>query len=248
MRALLLAAGIGARLRPLTYTTPKCLVPVCGRPLLDYWLDLLFCAGFERVLVNTHWLPDQVEAHIRRSPWGDRVDQVHEPILLGTAGTIGANRSYFSGHTFFAAHADNIGDIEVESLLQAHARRPAGCVMTMLAFRADDPTSCGILELDSRAVVTRFWEKQQDPPGNLANAAVYVLEPEVVDLIVATGASDFSTEIIPRLLGRILAVETKGYLRDVGTPESLQKANRDYNSPRSGVGRAAWHAAASPRR
>src|ERR1700749_2685580 len=100
MRALLLAAGTGRRLRPLTNTTPKCLVPVHGRPLLDYWLDLVFEGGVERALLNTHWLPDQVQAHVAASRWRSRIDLVHESNLLGTGGTVLANRAWFQGEDF----------------------------------------------------------------------------------------------------------------------------------------------------
>ena len=87
-RALLLAAGLGTRLRPLTNHVPKCLVPIKGKPLLGYWLDLLLRAGIERVLVNTHYLPDPVRRFCAESPWANRIDLVHEESLAGTAGTI----------------------------------------------------------------------------------------------------------------------------------------------------------------
>jgi mannose-1-phosphate guanylyltransferase len=93
MRALLLAAGIGSRLRPLTETVPKCLVPIHGRPLLDYWLELLFSGGTERVLINTHWLADHVRDYVASCRWRPRIDLVHEGTLLGTGGTILANRA-----------------------------------------------------------------------------------------------------------------------------------------------------------
>ena len=99
MRALLLAAGIGSRLRPLTDTTPKCLVPVHGRPLLDYWLDLVFQGGIERVLLNTHWLAPQVYDHVATSRWVARIDLVHEDALLGTGGTVLANRGWFQNRS-----------------------------------------------------------------------------------------------------------------------------------------------------
>src|ERR1700722_2511913 len=187
MRALLLAAGMGSRLRPITDTTPKCLVPVHGKPLLDYWLELLFGAGVERVLINTHWLSDKVRDHVALSPWRSLIDLVHEPHLLGTGGTVLANRRYFGEAPFLVAHADNLTDFDVAALIGAHEKRPPGCVMTMLAFRTDDPSSCGILELDSRGVVVGFHEKVANPPGNLANGAVYVIGPEVVARLVETG-------------------------------------------------------------
>lgn len=230
MRALLLAAGLGTRLRPLTETVPKCLVPIHGKPLLDYWFEHLFAAKVERVLVNLHWLPDTVRAHVAGSPYRDRVDLVHEPELLGTGGTVLANRDWLGGKPFLLAHADNLTDFDVAQLLDRHAGRPAHCAMSMLAFRTDDPRSCGILGLDEDNVVQSFHEKVQDPPGNLANAAVYVCEPEIDAFIAGLGKPviDFSTEVIPAFIGRILAVETAGYHRDIGSIASLQAAEREF--------------------
>ncbi|HRD75889.1 MAG TPA: nucleotidyltransferase family protein [Hyphomicrobiaceae bacterium] len=233
MRALLLAAGMGTRLRPLTLSVPKCLVAVHGRPLLDYWLDLLFGAGIDRAAVNCHWLAERVVAHVGASPWRDRVDLVHETELLGTGGTILANRQWLAGGPFLVAHADNLTDFNVAALIAAHSSRPIGCAITMLAFRTDDPRSCGILELDHRGVVQAFHEKVESPPGDLANAAVYIMEPEVIDFIAAKGRPvvDLSTEVLPHYIGRIAAVVTKGYHRDIGTLESLARANREFTPP-----------------
>jgi mannose-1-phosphate guanylyltransferase len=226
MRALLLAAGLGSRLLPMTSTVPKCLVAIDGRPLLDYWLELLFGAGIERVLINTHWLAGQVDDYVKASRWASRIDLVHEDELLGTGGTVLANRSWFQGRPFMLAHADNLTDFDVAGLIAAHRSRPPGHVITMLGFRTHDPRSCGILQLDDRGTVVAFHEKVEHPPGNLANGAVYIFEPAVIDAIAGKGRPvvDLSTEIIPGLVGRILCVETEGYHRDIGTPESLRQA------------------------
>jgi mannose-1-phosphate guanylyltransferase len=239
MRALLLAAGIGSRLRPLTNVTPKCLVRVHDRPLLDYWLDLVFEGGIERALLNTHWLAEQVRAHVENSPWRSRIDLVHEDELLGTGGTVLANRTWFGNQPFLVAHADNLTDFDVAGLIAAHTNRPTGCIMTMLAFRTDDPRSCGVLEVDRESRVLAFHEKVENPPGNLANGAVYIFEPDVIDDIAQLGRSvvDLSTEIIPNYLGRILCVETSGYHRDIGNPESLRRAHLEFkHKPRHGGG------------
>lgn len=230
MRALLLAAGVGSRLLPITATTPKCMVKINGRPLLDYWLELLFGAGIERVLINTHWLAGEVSAFVKASRWVSRIDLVHESELLGTGGTALANRQWFHGQPFMLAHADNLTDFDACGLIAAHRTRPPGHLMTMLGFRTDDPRSCGILELDDRGTVVAFHEKVDDPPGNLANGAVYVFEPEVIEAIASIGrpAVDLSTEIIPYFIGRILCVETNGYHRDIGTPESLRRACAEF--------------------
>lgn len=231
MRALLLAAGIGSRLRPLTDKVPKCLVPIHGRPLLDYWLDLLFASGvIERVLINTHHLGEQVVRHVEGSPWRRRVDLVPEQTLLGTGGTVIANRDYFGDADFLVAHADNLTDFNVAWLAGRHRARTPGTSMTMLAFRTDDPSSCGILECDARGVVQAFHEKVANPPGNLANAAVYVIGSKVVEAAASLGRPvvDLSTEVIPAFVGRIQAAETSGYHRDIGTPESLRRAHAEF--------------------
>lgn len=231
MRALLLAAGQGTRLRPLTERLPKCLVPIAGRPLLDYWLDrLLASPEIERALINTHWLAGQVEAHVVASRWRERIDLVHEAELLGTGGTLLANRDWIGPRPILTAHADNLTEFDLAEFLDRHHARPAGTVMSMLSFRTDDPRSCGILELDGRGVVQRFHEKVADPPGDLANAAVYVLEPEIVAFAAGLGRPvvDLSTEVIPYFVGRIYSVETPCYHRDIGTPESLARAERDF--------------------
>lgn len=235
MRALLLAGGIGSRLRPLTETVPKCLVPIHGRPLLDYWLDLLFERdAIERALVNTHWLAPAVEAHISGSRWRHRIDTVHEPELLGTGGTIVANRSYFDDAPFLVAHADNLVGFTLEGLLRAHAGRAPGVLMTMLAFETDDPRSCGILECDDRGRVIAFHEKVADPPGTLANGAVYVVEREIPALAAGFGRPfvDLSIDVIPTLVGRIQVWPTDGYHRDIGSLASLERAEREFPAQR----------------
>ena len=229
MRALLLAAGLGTRLRPLTNDIPKCLVPINGRPLIDYWFDNLFRSGIERVLVNKHYFADRVTAHIASSPWKDRIDQVHEPELVGTGGTLKANLDYFQNQPLFLAYADNLSDVDIHAMQAAHAQRPPSCVMTMLAFETDNPRSCGILELDAKGLVQAFHEKVPNPPGNLANGAVMIIEPEAAQAAKTMNKPviDLSVDVIPNFLGRIQAYRHVGYHRDIGNPRSLAQAEAD---------------------
>lgn len=231
MRALLLAAGRGTRLRPVTDTIPKCLVPIGGRPLLGLWLDRLFAGNaVEHAVVNTHYLAEQVEAFVAASPWRDRVTLVHEEELLGTGGTLLNVRQHLGTGAVLMAHADNLTDIDIAAFQRAHARRPRAALMTMALFETDSPQSCGIVECDGEGLVTAFHEKVADPPGRLANAAVYILEPEVIEFAAGLGKRvvDFSTEIIPRLAGRIYTFPIEGYHRDIGSPEALALANREW--------------------
>jgi len=183
MKALLLAAGLGTRLRPITNTIPKCLVQIHGKPLLGYWLDMLFTAGVERILVNTHYLPEAVNSFIAGSRWKDVVDLIYEEELLGTGGTILKNRAFLQDHPFLVAHADNLTRFDVNAFASKHMHRPPNVEITMMTFATDAPSSCGIVELDDLGTMTAFHEKVSNPPGNHANAAVYIFQPTVIDFI-----------------------------------------------------------------
>ena len=227
LRALLLAAGLGTRLRPITLHTPKCLVSISGEPLLGRWLRQLEAVGCEAVLVNTHYLAEQVQVFLKgwRSE-GMAVHTVHEPELLGTAGTILGNQGFFQGSTGLLIHADNAMADNLGGLLEAHRQRPTGCRLTMLTFRTDQPRSCGIVETDELGIVTAFHEKVNDPPGNCANGAVYAFDADFVAFLktLHPQPSDFSTEVIPHLLGRINTWHASKPFLDIGTPEALETA------------------------
>jgi len=230
MRAILLAAGYGTRLRPLTDHLPKCLVPICEKPLLDYWLEMLTGAGVEKILVNTHYLPETVSNHIMNSPFTSKVTIVHEDTILGTAGTLLKNKAFFASEPVMLIHADNLSLFDVNSFIQAYEEREKGIDITMMTFTTDAPRTCGIVDLDQQGVVRGFYEKVENPPGNLANAAVYILSPAVIEFIASLGKEviDFSTEILPNFIGRINTFHNGGYHRDIGTLESLEAARKEY--------------------
>ena len=227
MRAILLAAGLGTRLRPLTNQIPKCLVTIKGKPLLGIWLDKLTEVGVESILVNTHHLADRVEAYVTSGNYKGSVVIVNEPILLGTAGTLIANLPFFKCEDGFLVHADNYIREDLWRFVAAHKMRSPGCVITMLTFRSDNPSACGIVEVDERGVVIRFHEKVLSPPGNLANGAVYILSPELIARLALdwVAPTDFSVDILPTLLGRIQTYETTGLFIDIGTPSAYASAN-----------------------
>lgn len=230
MKALLLAAGLGTRLRPLTDTVPKCLVPIRGKPLLEYWFDLLFQGGIDTAVINTHYFADRVREFVAASRWKNRITLVHEDELLGTGGTVLRNRDCFAGDAFMVAHADNLTRFDVRSFCSRHAMRPAGTSITMMTFVTDAPQSSGIVVEDASGVVRELHEKAASPPGNYANAAVYIFEPEVVAFLASLGQTniDLSTEVLPRFLGRICSFHNATYHRDIGTLESLRKAELEY--------------------
>ena len=231
MRALLLSAGLGKRLRPITNTIPKCLVPIHGVPLLEIWISRIFNAGLSRAIVNLHYLPNSVIDFVENSPWRERIDLFNEPVLLGTGGTLRAARELLGGGPILVVHADNLSSINLKAFHTAHLGRPKNCVMTMALFKTDTPQTCGIVELDPHNRVIAMHEKVEKPPNNLANAAIYIMEPELLDQIeVMEGQEiDISTEIIPALLGRLYTYHITGYHRDIGSPFALSQAHQDIN-------------------
>jgi len=224
VRALLLAAGLGTRLRPLTDTTPKCLVPIKGKPLLDIWCEALLAAGVAKLLINLHYKSEQVQQHLESSKFSEFVETVYESSLLGTAGTLLANRKFFEDQDGILLHADNYCETNISELISAHESRPSNCDLTMLAFRTSTPETCGILEVSKNQVLRKMYEKSLDDHGNLANAAFYILSKKLISEL--KDETDFSNEVIPKYFGKTLVVETSETFIDIGTPESYAHAQK----------------------
>jgi len=231
---LLLAAGKGTRLHPYTKDWPKCLMPINGKPLLHYWIEIAQAIGTDKVLVNMHYLSEKVEDFLRCSSFNGWVEAVFESELLGTAGTLRANSQFFMGSTVLLAHADNFCQCDIMSFVRYHqTARPENTVLTMMTFDTTTPETCGIIETDRLGVVTSFHEKVADPPGNRANGAVYLLEPEVLEWVVANQEiTDFSTQVLPKFIDRIATWHNSGIHVDIGNIHALKMAQklatRDY--------------------
>ena len=227
-KALLLAGGLGTRLRPLTNTVPKCLIPVAGKPMLSYWYDALEAAGINAALLNTHHLRDQVVDHIATTNQTREIQitEAWEPELLGSAGTVTANRDWADGaDEIVIIYADNLSDVDLGAFVAFH--RAHGDPMTMLLFRTEYPKQCGIATLEADGRITEFVEKPEDPKSDLANAGLYVVSAEAWREIADLGGFDFGFDVIPRFVGRMRGYEHPGYHRDIGNPEALEKANQD---------------------
>ncbi len=228
-RALLLAGGVGSRLRPLTDSIPKCLVPIAGRPLLSYWFDTLFQAGLKRALVNTHYLAEQVRDFCSRSEWCDNIVLVHEDNLLGTCGTLRQNRAYFDQQSFWFIHADNLSRFDPVEMWQRHLARPSGCLGTMMTFETDNPSACGIVSVDADGVIKGYYEKVANPPGKLANGAVFILEASIFSILDRfPKALDFCGEIVPTLAHQLFSFHNDQFHRDIGSPKSYELACKEF--------------------
>jgi mannose-1-phosphate guanylyltransferase len=229
VKAFLLAAGVGSRLRPLTDTTPKCMLAVGGRPMLDLWLDAFAAAGVDEVLVNLHHLADVVRGHLAARTGPPAVHLSYEPALLGSAGTLAANRDWVCGEEFFlACNADNLTDFDLLALIKA--QHDHGAAATLGVFRSANPSAGGVIEVDEAGTVVSFTEKPEHPVSDLVNAGIYAFTPGVLDEIGGEPPKDIGYDLLPKLVGRAKTVVVDGYFLDIGTPAAYERALREWEA------------------
>jgi mannose-1-phosphate guanylyltransferase len=228
LKAFLLAAGVGKRLRPLTDLRPKCLMPVAGRPLLDYWLSLCWRHGVDEVLINLHHHADQVREYLDARE-GDalQVQLFPEERLLGSGGTLAANRDFVRGEKdFLVLYADNLTNVDLDALIRFH--RAHDGLITLGLFHTAVPKQCGIVELDETGKVCFFEEKPARPRTDLANAGVMVMDTEVFSLFPDAREFDLGHDLLPKLAGRMYGKVIEEYLQDIGTFEKYLNALRSW--------------------
>ena len=238
MKAFLLAAGQGTRLRPFTDHTPKCLMPVHGKPLLQIWIELLERHGIEEALINIHAHAEQVRRWIQafQPKTGVRIIPFFEKELLGSAGTLWRQRDFVTGeHSFVIAYADNLTNLHLGTIMKAHeAFHRVGGILTMGLFPSPNPTECGIVSLNTDSRIVSFIEKPTHPIGNLANAGIYIASHQLYeffpqeDEITGSGILDLGHHILPRLVGHMFGYPIRAYIRDIGSPESYLAAQREW--------------------
>jgi mannose-1-phosphate guanylyltransferase len=229
MRAVLLAAGVGSRLGALTRETPKCLLPVGGRPLLDYWFEALARAGVDQALINLHHHADAVRAYLAAQRWPIRVETLYEPELLGSAGTLRRAWPFVEGEReFFIVYADNFARVDLARLHEFHCAR-GGPVLTLVAYPTDEPQRCGIVELDGDGRVLSFEEKPPQPRSHFANSGIHVAGRELLAALPETVPADLGFHVLPRLVGRMYGYVTTELIQDIGTPATYNRVRALYN-------------------
>jgi len=226
-KAFLLAAGLGTRLKPVTDQIPKCLVPICGKPLLAWWIDLMERHGIKEVLINLHYLSNQVEEFLNSYSTQIKFHLFYEEKLLGSGGTLRENKNFVKDEkAFFILYADNLTNYNLTLFSDFHEKNKQ--LLSMALFEARDPKMCGISELDDNNIIINFEEKPQYPKSNLANAGLYVANPEILDLIPNQGVTDIGFHLLPKLIGSMAGWKTNDFLIDIGTLENLNKANTEW--------------------
>ncbi len=223
LKAFLLAGGHGTRLRPLTDTLPKCLVPIRGKPLLDIWLELCARSGITDVLLNLHAHPQQIARHLEQANPPVNVRVVHEEQLLGSAGTLAANRAWVdSDPAFWILYSDVLTNANLRRMSAFHSR--SGRVATLGLYRVPDPSRCGVAITDRAGVIVDFEEKPRNPRANWVFSGLMVAAPQLLDEIPRALPADIGFHVLPRLLGRMMGYPIEDYLLDIGTLPNYQRA------------------------
>ena len=231
MKAMLLAAGLGTRLRPLTYEVPKPMVPVLGRPVMEHILRLMVRHGFDDVIANLHYFPDLIRDRFGDgSEYGARLVYSYEPELMGTAGGVRNAREHFGDETFLVISGDALTDIDLTALWQAHKAK--GGIATLALKRVDDPREFGVVIVGEDGRIQGFQEKPEpaEALSDLGNCGIYVFEPEIFDYFPEREFVDWAMDVFPRLLDEDVSFyghEIAEYWNDVGSLEEYRQGNFD---------------------
>ena len=229
VKVVVLAGGYGTRLRPLTYTKPKAMLPLVDKPILQFIIESVAGEGFNDVVVTTNYFRQQIIDYFGDgSDFGVRLVYPEEEKPLGTAGSVKNSEKYLN-ETFAVIQGDNITEIKFKHILNFH--REMGGVATIALLPVERPHQFGIAQLDLDNRVLRFKEKprQEEFFSDLASIGLYILEPEVLDYIPSGVEYDFAKDVFPKLLDsgeKIYGYHASGFWVDIGVPENYMKAVR----------------------
>ena len=226
----MLAAGEGRRLRPLTETLPKCLVPIGGTPLLAIWLQLLETAGVTEALVTVRHEHERVDDFLQSYRTATAVRVVYEPRPLGSAGAVVASRQHLAGRgDFLVLYADVLTNMDLRKMIGFHAQHSSA--LTLGVTVTDRPTEKGTVVTASDGRVLAFDEKAAEPRSNLANAGIYVARQELFRYLpvgVPDDSLDFGYHVLPGMVPDVMAYRIDEFLLDIGTMEAYRRAQTDW--------------------
>lgn len=223
----MLAAGHGTRLRPITDHIPKCLVPIGGVPLLAIWFDLFQRYGINEVLLNLHAHSQAVRDFLAKNSDAIRVRLFEEPVLLGSAGTVRANRAWVESEpSFWVIYADVLTRANLARMAEFHQQHNG--IATLGVCPVPDPQRSGIVNLAEGGIIRQFVEKPQNPMGNLAFGGIMLARPGLFENIPDKTPADLGHDVLPLISNQMYAHLITEYHRDIGTMESYETAQTDW--------------------
>ena len=231
MKAMIMAAGLGTRLRPLTNLVSKPMVQMAGRPCLEHTIRLLKSYGITDIIINLHYMPDLIRKHFGHGEkFGVNITYSYEDELFGTSGGVKNVEDYFEGESFLVVSGDALTDINLDVFYNYH--KSQGNIATLALKKVPDPTNYGVVLLDEGGQITDFQEKPswEGAISKLANTGIYLFENEIFDHIPDGQFSDFGKDIFPDLLKKgepISGFVMRGYWCDIGDLEVYREAHYD---------------------
>lgn len=225
MKAVILAGGLGTRLRPLTYSIPKSLVPIAGKPLIRRVIDTL-PSSFDTVILAVSYMKDALEDYFQVEPCGRKVILVNESSPMGTGGALTNVAQHIDG-TFVVMNGDCVSSLDIKAMVRGH--RETGGIGTLALWEVDDPSAFGVVEIAQNMRIIDFQEKpsRAEARSNLINAGVYVFEPEILDYI-GKGQVSIEREVFPRVLEYgLFGHRFEGFWVDCGTLKNTLVAQRE---------------------
>ncbi|HET6844249.1 MAG TPA: nucleotidyltransferase family protein [Candidatus Angelobacter sp.] len=227
MKAFILAAGNGTRLRPLTDNLPKCLLPVRGVPLLAIWLENCKTAGIDEVLINAHAHGEKVREFAAIYSGEIKIHVTQEEQLLGSAGTLAENHWFVDGESaFFVLYGDVLTSASLCEMASFHLQKRQ--LATLGVCQVPDPQRCGIVTIDHQGLIQKFQEKPAQPEGNWAFSGVMMASPEILDCIPSHRPADIGFDLLPQLAGKMAAYKISEYLLDIGTLHNYNMAQTSW--------------------
>jgi mannose-1-phosphate guanylyltransferase len=225
MKAMVLAAGLGTRLRPLTYEITKPMVPVLDRPVMEHILDLIERHSFDGVIANLHYFPETIREH-----FGKRISYRFEEELLGTAGGVRACADFFGDEPFLVISGDALTDIDLTAFAARH--REAGGIATLAVKQVPDTREYGVVLHDREGRITGFQEKPKpdEALSDLGNCGIYMFEPAIFDYFPDRPFVDWAKDVFPALLENDVPFhihEVREYWNDVGSLAELRQGTFD---------------------
>ena len=226
MNALLLSAGYGSRISSFVKTKPKCLIKIRGKEILSYWLDILDNKNVKKIIINTHYQAEKIEKFVNNHRLKNKIVLSYEKKILGSIGTLIKNIDLLSEKkTFLVAHSDNLTKFNIQDFIKFNKNNNKP--HSLMTFRTNDTLNTGVFVKKNNRIIN-YIQKKKNNLSDLANAAVFIFDRSIFQLINKKKYFDISSDLIPEILNKISLYENKNFFIDIGQKKNLLYARKNY--------------------